>query len=242
MRTKIFRLILIVLVLATACAPYKDRQQVDSLTFPQLGTLIKTNGTLWHATAEQVGTPNWPEPIDLHVQQLPFNKLTYMRYAQFMANAGKINSIAFVDSLPYKPKYVRLQIADKIKMASHLNASENTEVRAYLENDDAYKIVTTWNITFRDALMSKFMAATKVTLCEDSKMGKHLLLAIGTFEERIPFSELQVFDYEYSTFCWGEDRYHRKKIATLLSGKERCPKGSHKKADKVTADKAYLKF
>lgn len=243
MKTDLFHfLVLAVLVFAMACAPFKDRQQTDALTFPELGALIKTNGALWYTTAQQVGTPIWPQPLNIQVQQLPFNKLSYSRYAQYMANAGKINSIAYVDSLPYKPKYVRLQIADKIKLVHHLNDTENVAVRAYLENDDAYKIVTTWNITFRDELMPKFMEATKVTLCEDPKMGKHLLLTMGKQEERIPFSEIQVFGYEYASFCWGEDRYHRKKIETLLSGKERCPKGSHKKAAKVTADRSYLKF
>ncbi|WP_411031575.1 hypothetical protein [Spongiimicrobium sp. 3-5] len=232
----------LIAILFLGCASYKDQKQRNALSFPEIGSVISQKDVLWHKNTSQVGTPKWADPLTITVQELPFNIRSYGIYAKYMANAGKINSIAFVDSLPYKPKYLRLEIADKMELVDLLNSSENNNVRNYLATNSMHKLVTSWNITLPDALIAKLLSATQVTLCEDSRWGKHFLFTTGKQEERLPFSEIQVFDYETATFCWGEDRYHRKKIKALLPEGTNCPKGTFKKADKVESDKSYLKF
>ncbi len=233
---------LVVALLACSCASHKAQYQEASLSFPELGSIVQTKGQLWYATAEQVGRPKWKRSLEVTVQELPFNKKSYTTYATYMAKASKMNGIPYRDSLPYKPKYLRLQLRNKIGLTTQLNHSDNSEVREFIKTDDAYKIVTRLDISVPDVLMPQFLGANQVVLKEGQQRGIHLVLINGKQETTVTFTEVQVFDYEFSSFCWGEDRYHHKRIETLLSGNEKCPKGTFKKAAKVTSDRAYLKF
>lgn len=241
---KVFYLFLFAVLglLMVNCASYQNKQQTASLTTPELGSIIATKGSLWFDTKEQIGAPILADAIVLNVQQLPFNKKSYATYTGHMSKASKINGIPYVDSLPYKPKYVRLQIQDKIGLVAILNNSTNENVRSYLENDDAYKMVSQWDITAPDSLLQQLVRAEMVTLTQNAQ-GKHALkIAQNNQEQKVSFAEIEVFDYDFSTFCWGEDRYHHKLIKTILTSGQNCPKGTFKKAAKVTSDKSYLKF
>lgn len=229
-------------LLLTACGSYQSKQQAASLSVPELGGIVATKGSLWFATAEQIGAPLFEADVPVKVVQLPFNKNSYATYSAHMLRASKINGIAYVDSLPYKPKYVRLQLHDKIGLTEILNNTANKNVRSYLENDDAYKLVTLLDITLPDALLNQLVNADKVTLSQNEKGQQALLLTKNKEEQWVAFSEIEVFDHDFSTFCWGEDKYHNKLIKTILTSGENCPKGTFKKATKVRADKSYLKF
>lgn len=237
------RIIGIVLAMVLfSCAGHKAKYQEAALSLPNLGSIVQTKGALWYALSEQVGSPQWDTPLPINAQELPFNKASYTTYTNYMGKAGKINGIAYTDSLPYKPKYLRLQVVDKIDLVTRLNSKNNTAVREFLENDHAYKIVTSLDVTMADAMLVQFLAASTISLQENTQMGAHLVLTHNKQETKVAFSEIQVFDFGFSSFCWGEDRYHRKQIETILSGTQKCPKGTFKKAAKVESDRLYQKF
>lgn len=223
------------------CSSYKAQKQEALLSFPELGTVIKTKGDLWYSAAEQVGVPDW-SVLKVEAQQLPFNKVSNTEYAKTMQRAGKINSISYNDSLPYKPKYLRLQLLDKLRLTQLLNNKANNGLRSYVSKDDGYKLVTGLDVTVPETEMPTFTQAEAVQLQKD-EFGNIVLVAInGEFEKQYFFSELQVFGYHYNSFCWGVDRYHNLIIENLISEGEKCPKGTYLKASKVNGDKAYLKF
>lgn len=235
-------LILILFLLLYSCASHKAKQQTQTLTFPELSSIIETKGKLWYSSSEQVGRPMQQKPLQIRVQQLPFNKASYAAYSKYMQKASKINSIAYVDSLPYKPKYLRLQVLDKIKLVQLLNSDENKNVRSYLAHNDTYKLVTQWDITMPDNQMVQLLEADAVFLKTDHRKKTQLTFMHGSKKQEVNLSEIEVFSYGFSSFCWGEDRYHNRRIENLLSGNAKCPKGTFKKASKVVADKSYLKF
>jgi len=229
------------LLLLWNCSTYKARMQEALLSFPDLGALVKAKDNLLYSAVEQVGVPDWPV-LSVGVQQLPFNKVSYALYTKYMQRAGKINSIAYNDSLPYKPKYLRLQLLDKLELTQMLNKDENEKLRSFVANDDAYKVITSLDITVPETEMPTFTHAEVLQLQRD-EFGNNILVAIsGDFQKQYFFSELQVFGYHYDNFCWGEDRYHNLIIENLVSEGEKCPKGTYLKASKVEEDRAYLKF
>ncbi len=223
------------------CNAYKAQKQESLLSFPELGTLIKTKGDMWYSAAEQVGIPKWSE-LKVDVKQLPFNRTSYYSYAKFMEQAGKINSISYNDSLPYKPKYLRLQLLDKLGLTNLLNADSHKTLRSYISNDDGYKLVTGLNITVPETEMPSFLQAEAIQLQKDEYDNIVLVVINGELERHYFFSELHVFGYLYSNFCWGEDRYHNMIIENLISEGQKCPKGTYLKASKVNGDRSYLKF
>ncbi|NAY93468.1 hypothetical protein GTQ34_16270, partial [Muricauda sp. JGD-17] len=122
------------------CTTYKSKKQEALLHFPQLGSLVKLKGGFGHRTSEQIGIPDWSR-VNVHAEELPFNKSSYENYAQRMERAGKINSVPYHDSLPYKPKYLRLQLLDKVRLTSILNTEAHKHLRKYIAADQDHKIV-----------------------------------------------------------------------------------------------------
>lgn len=230
-----------ILSIVLSCSSYKAQKQEALLSFPELGTLIKTKGDMWYSAAEQIGVPNW-SVLKVDVKQLPFNKTSYLSYAKYMQQAGKINSIAYTDSLPYKPKYVRVQLLDRIGLTNLLNTEANKELRSYISNDVGYKLVTGLNITIPETEMPSFLQAEAIQLQKDNYDNIVLVIINGERKKEYFFSELQVFDYQYSNFCWGEDIYHNLIIENIISQGQKCSKGTYLKVSKIDNDKSYLKF
>lgn len=234
-------LLAIVILSCIHCSTYKAKKQEALLNFPELGTVIKTSGDMWYSASEQVGVPNW-SVLKVDVKQLPFNRTSYFAYAKYMQEAGKINSISYNDSLPYKPKYLRLKLLDRLGITQLLNNDVHDDLRSYISNDDAYKLVSGLDITVPETEMPGFLQAEAVQLQKDVYNNIVLVVINGEFERRYFFSEFQVFGYQYAHFCWGEDQYHNTIIENLISEGQKCPKGTHLKASKVNGDRSYLKF
>jgi len=242
MRILYYISILLLFFLATACSIIKDKQQEARLNFPHLGSLVKDKKTLWHSASEQIGFPYWEEPLTVNIKEFPFNKKTYTAYATYIQQAGKINSIAYTDSLPYKPKYIQLQLRNKIGLTHLLNTPINDAVRSYLEQDPNYGMVTTLLVTVPDAQLPVLLHTEKVLLQKDHQNHTYLVLQNGTTQTKLQFSELQIFAIETTSFCWGKDRYGKLMIKTLLQTGAKCPKNTYRKITKMDTQKTYLKF
>ncbi len=224
------------------CSSYKAKKQESFLTVPELASIVTARESFMYTTHEQVGVPNWETPLKVHVQELPFNKSSYTTYSMYMQRAGRINSVPYVDSLPYKPKYLRLQLLDKIALAGLLNDEINSDTRAYLEKDEAYKMVTYLDITTADDIIPLLLGAETVILEQDDYKNLYLVLLAGDQEQQLSFYDLQVFDYGLSAFCWGENLQYRKEIQAIIEDGETCPEGTFNKASKANSEKDYLKF
>ena len=233
---------IVILFLIAGCSSYTIQQQTKALSFPELGSIVKAQGSLWYASTEQVGQPHWETPLKVQVQEIPFNKTSYGTYSNYIKRAGKINSVKYIDSLPYKPKYLRLLLSDKIVLTNRLNAVENKETRAYLEKDSDYRIVSALDITLPDSDLELLSDAETVFLEQDAFRNLSLVYLNGEQQIQLSLKNIQTFDFDLSSFCWGEDRYHNKQVEAILDGKEKCPKGTAKKASKITSDRDYLKF
>ncbi len=211
------------------------------LTIPELGDAIHTSREMLTERIQLTGTPKWPS-LKVEVQRMPFNSKSYTAYAQFKRQANQINTIPFNDSLKFKPKFIRVSLADKIELTEHLNAAANTSVRDYLIADDGYKIVTQMDLALSEDKISRFMSAEAIQLVRDDYGSQKLVLINGNQKESYSFSELQVFDFDLSSICWGEDTYHNKKVKNLIKQGERCPKGTFLKPKKMEKTKPYLKL
>ena len=236
-------LFLLVTLLLSSCASYKSKLQTEAVTFPELGSFSNIEGDYWYKSSEQIGAFEMEEPLLVSQQELPFNKATYAKYTKYLENANRINSVAFTDSMPFKPKYIRLQLLDKITLTSLVNNKENTNIRAYLQNDPNFKLITQIDVTTTDELRELF-SQSKTVLLKKGANNKHILLIQNSQGYReIDFSHLEVFSYNYVSFCWGEDRYHSKIIKLLVEGDSGCPAATYKKASKVKSiEKSYLKL
>jgi len=229
------------MLLTISCSSYKAKKQEALLTFPELGAIIKVKGDLSYEAVEQIGVPHW-EQLKVDVQQLPFNRASYLTYAKSKFRAAKRNTIPYKDSLRYPPKYLRVQLLDKLSLTELLNAEESKSIREYLQNDKAHKMVTSLDLALTETDIIFFLGARALQLQKDEFGAVQLVAYSGNAEQRFYFSELEVFQYGYSSFCWDEDQYGTLKIGNITPSGEKCPKGTFLKATKAHPEKEYLKF
>lgn len=224
------------------CATYKAKQQAAAVSFPELASLVQVKDHMLYTSANPMGVPQWSSPLKVQLAQLPFNKAVYSKYASFIQQSAGINSIVYIDSLPVKPKYLKITLTDHISLTKQLNASKNDNVCSYLENNADYKLVTSLFFTVPDAQIPQLLDAEFITLEQDAYKEMKLVLHMGKQKKQMDMKSMEVFDYEYHSFCWGEDQFHNKKIQLLTQGNGKCPKGTEKKATKLKRDQSYLKL
>ena len=229
------------LLLLWGCGSYKAKQQEHQLQMPHLGTVVKTKGGIWYDAAAQIGLPHWKK-LKVTLQEMPFNIESYTTYAKHMYRSGKINSIPYKDSLRYKPKYIRLQLQDKIGFTEMLNNDKHATMRRYLSLDDGHRLVTTLDLALTEVEITEFNEVLAATLEKDKFDNPILVLERVGATRTYLLKDLPIYDYGLSTFCWGEDQYQNMRIENLVDEDEKCPRGTHLKASKLQADKAYLKF
>jgi len=223
------------------CNTYKAKRQEHKLQLPQLGTVVKAKGGVFYDAAAQIGVPNW-QKLKVTIQELPFNYESYTVYAKHMHRAGKINSIPYKDSLRYKPKYIRLQLQDKIGFAQLLNNDEHKTMRRYLSLDDDHRLVTTLDLALTEVEITEFQEVLAASLEKDQFENLILVLERVGATRTYLLKDLPVYNYGLSAFCWGEDQYHNMRIENLVAEDEKCPRGTYLKASKIQVDKSYLKF
>ncbi|MEM8845738.1 MAG: hypothetical protein AAGD17_01435 [Bacteroidota bacterium] len=241
MPANIFLRLLLITGFIVSCSSYKNKKQESLLILPELGTVVQMQGDMLYEASEPTSLPSWPI-LRVEIQQMPFNSSSYTTYAKYKQRAAQINSVPYNDSLPYKPKFLRLTLPDKVKLTQLLNEDGHKALREYLVTDDAYKLVTQLDIAPTENELVNFLNAEAIQLERDNYGSQKLVLVNGEKRRSFFFSELQVFDYAHSTFCWGEDVYHNKKIKSLITDGSRCPKGTFMKPKKMDKVKPYLKL
>ncbi|WP_047415857.1 hypothetical protein [Cellulophaga sp. Hel_I_12] len=226
-----------------SCSSYKNKLQTAAITFPELGSFVKIKGDFWYQSQAQIGILNYEQPLLVSAKAMPFNKASYNKYTNYLKNANRINSVSYTDSMPFKPKYIRLELLDKIELTDLLNNDINNGVRSYLENDRDYKLVTSIDITITDKLRSTLMQAETILLQKDARNKLTVFTVNNNQKIEIDFSHFEVFEYSYVSFCWGADRYHNKIIKALVQKNEACPRDTYTKASKIKSKtKSYLKL
>lgn len=239
MQTRLYLLLSAWLIVS--CAPVREMSNKEK-HMPSIGDIGKHSKSLVHSTFHKVGTPSLKNHIALSVMEFPFTKSKFKKYLEMETAKGKKPRLTYVDSLPNKPKYLCVEIADKIGIKEALNNAHNSGVKTYLENDDQYTIITKIAVTSDKATMTALTKSDALSLIDNRNGNITLELLKGQDRSFINLSTMEVFDYEVSGFCWGETKYGKKQIEALSSNGESCPRGTEKKAYKLDNATSFLKL
>ncbi len=232
--------VLLLAVVLYGCMPLKSVQNYQS-TIPSLGVIGKRNGSFITKGFQQVGFPKLTTPIALTATELPFSKNSFKEYQQLKTQRGEQVEVNYDDSLKVKPKYLRLQVLDKIALTAQLNQGVNTEVRSYLEKDAQCKIVSEIAVYTHPMLVDQLLHAKSIFLNTGITGELEIQFVNKKKKERFALSKRDIFSYGLMSFCWGEDVYGNAKVNTL-STNGNCPEGTEKSAHKLADTKSYLKL
>lgn len=199
----------------------------------QLGNIGYNKMNLFNSNYQNLAFPAYSAPIKVGVSIKPFTKKAYNAYLKTKPYQSATVAISYSDSITVKPRYVRLELADKITVLNALNSQENKDVKRYLGLDMKAKIISSISLALSNKELNTIMAAEAVFLEESSP--KNYVLQLydkGNKTVVIPFKSGVIFDYQTSKACWKEDSYRQLDIVDLVQhGK--CPKGTYSDASRA---------
>ncbi|WP_034045132.1 hypothetical protein [Wocania ichthyoenteri] len=187
--------------------------------------------------------PSYKAPIKLAIKVKGFNKQSFKSFTKAKAVQSANVSINYIDSVANKPKYIQLQIADKVSLIKQLNGKENTQEKRYLSHNPYAKILTSITIAFSQKDIQRITSADAVFLIENSLKTYALQLhKTKGDKEIIAFNEGVVFEYQASNSCWQENSRHNFDIVDLVSALNDCPKKTYRSPKRAKKKINYFKL
>ncbi|WP_411032226.1 hypothetical protein [Spongiimicrobium sp. 3-5] len=234
-------LVLPLAMLLLCCSPTKKITTTNTV-IPDIGEIGKLDITLFHKDFLPVGKPSLIKPITLAARQIPFTKSQFKAYAQLKQGGGEEVPLQYIDSILNKPKYISLEISDRIGLQQQLNGEVNSGAREYLVQDESYGMVTKVSLRTKPSYWETILASDEVYLSQTSTGTHTLEIHQNNTIHFIPFSELEIFEYTTASFCWGLNKYGKEIIKAIPTTGEACPHNTEKKAYKLNENKSYLRF
>lgn len=223
-----------------SCGPLGIGRPIDD-HLPTLGDIGKPSPRFSGKGTGHVGSPALSLPIALSLREVPFTKKKFREYAAIQKGKGREIGISFIDSLPVKPKYIFLEISDRIALTGELNADRNHGVREYLSRDPAHGIVTSISAVGDSRILERLIASDGIFLTKGRNGLMGLEVVKANSRESVPLAELDVFAHEMAGFCWGLDRYGVPRIEAIVPIGTACPQDTERKAYRLDRTKPYFR-
>jgi len=237
--------IFILVISFTSCKSISINKETQKITTQniQLGTVGEQKSFLLEQDYNHTALPNYKTPIKVFVNALNFNKSTFKAFTNAKINQTKKVTINYVDSLEIKPKYLKLDIADRVAVLNTLNSKTNKDVFQFLKNKDESHIVTSISLALSNTDIKAVSNADEVFL-EVTGIKNYALKLYKdkTVKQTILFSDSVVFSYKTSSCCWKQNDKYQLKVVDLAEGGNDCPNQSYKSSKRAKKDINYYKL
>ncbi|AUP79692.1 hypothetical protein [Flavivirga eckloniae] len=242
---KPFLFVCFVFCILQGCKTIDIRQTSQTNTTQQvvLGSIGLGKDFLLQNEFNNTAIPNYKTSLKVAVKVVPFNKQTYKSFIKAKALQPANVKIHYVDSIKNKPKYVKLQIADKVAVIDALNNTENTSVKKYLSNNTNATVLTSISLALNQNNLDALTHADAVFLIEKGLKTYVLkLYKDGKQTQFIQFNQGVVFTYKTSNCCWQENKKHQVDIVDLVTEFNSCPNKTYRSAKRAEKKMSTLNF
>lgn len=233
------------LMLIASCKTVSIQQSNHSTTKQQviMGSVGLDENLVLEHNYSNTAIPNYGNPIKVTAVQVPFSKQTHKAFLKARnVQVANIN-VKYIDSLKDKPKFIKLDIADKVSLIGALNAKENKAVKDYLSTDYNANVVTSISMALDSKKLNDIITADAVFLVQNGlKTYGIQLVNTGNTTETIRFNEGVIFSYDSSNCCWQEDDKHQVNIVDIVIGKTNCPDRTYPSAKRAKRKINYFKL
>jgi hypothetical protein len=144
-----------------------------------------------------------------------------------------------LDSLSFPSAYYELELIDDIGFAMSIN--EDVASREFVKKSKAAGAITKMDAVIKSPIPTTAYTAVFLEEIADDTMG----IVFYNDDERldaISFSEMVIFDYQVSYFCFGKDLRNRIVVMDLVEEGKRCKKPLVRKATKLTKIKKLVDY
>lgn len=229
----------------TSCKTIKINEVSQTATTQQvsLGMVGLNKDFLLQKEFNSAAIPSYKAPVKVMVTIASFNQHDYKNFKKAKALQAANVSVNYIDSLPNKPRYLKLQIADKVGVIQALNNETNSAVKTYLSNNKYTNVLTHISIALNKADFNAMANADAVFLVE--KGVKHYVLQLynhGEKSQLIAFNQGVVFTYKTASCCWQENDKHQLNIVDLVNPLNNCPNKTYRSAIRAKRKMNQIKF
>jgi len=239
----------ILLVLVSSCliscktiSIDKDYQKTTTQNI-QLGTVGEQKNFVLEQDYNHTALPKYQTPIKVNVSVLTFNRTTFKSFSKAKTNQNQGVTINYVDSLENKPKYLKLEIADRVAVLNTLNSKENKDVFNFLQTKTEAHLVSSIALVLSINDITATITADEVFLETTGIKNYALKLYKNKIaQQTILFSDGVVFAYKTSSCCWKQNKKYQLEIVDLVESDDKCPSNTYRFAKRAKNKIDYFKF
>ena len=236
---------IVVSFIVISCKSIKVNQEYQKTTTQnlQLGTVGEQKDFVLEQDYDHVALPVYNIPIKVSISPSSFNKLTYKAFVKAKTSQTQNVAVNYIDTLDTKPKYLKIDIADRVAVLNILNNKTNQDVFQFLKNKDQAHVITSLAVAFKNKQLDILTQADEVFL-EVTGVKNYVLKAYkdNELQQTILFNEGIVFAYKTSSCCWKQNDKYQLEIIDLAEGNNKCPNQSYKSANRAKKEINYFKL
>lgn len=240
-----YSIALILVTFFISCKSIKVNQEFQKTTTQnlQLGTVGEQKDFILEQDYNHVALPVYNIPIKVNVSPLSFNKSSYNAFVKAKPSQTQKVAVNYIDTLDAKPKYLKIDIADRVVVLNTLNSKTNQDVFQFLKNKDQAHVITSLTVVFNNNQLEVLSQADEVSL-EVTGVKNYALKAYkdNILQQTILFNEGVVFAYKTSSCCWKQNDKYQIEIIDLAEGNNKCPNQSYKSANRAKKEINYFKL
>ena len=216
--------------------------QKPTIDYVEIGTIGKSKQAISTKKFITTSIPQLKHKIRIHATVLNFNKIRYKRYRKSAKKQNSNVDVNYIDSILDKPKYVKLEIIDKVQLLQELNEEYNTTLQTYLQNSTLNKLIVDVLAYLDNIDLNNLSKAEEIYLV-NNKPKKYTLELIksGKSFAMIDLSKTITFGYTTASFCWKKENGKVIMVNFLRRG-NKCVKSTYKKVSKLEKKVNYLKL
>lgn len=212
----------------------------QQLTVGSIGT--KENYILQKSFVSSA-VPRYPEPIKIAITLKTFNKYTYTLYSKSQNLKSSGITLNYVDSLPDKPKYLQLSLADKVGVIAALNHEANIGVKDYLSHNDGDGIISSISMALQEIDLEAVTTSDAVFLIEKGYKNYALqLYNNGKIMRTVDFNQGVIFEYKTVNCCWHKNKRQQLNIVDLVGIYNHCPNQTYRSVKRANKKENYYKI
>ncbi|MDH7445311.1 hypothetical protein [Aquimarina sp. 2201CG14-23] len=185
--------------------------------------------------------PTYKKAIRTGITTTNFDKATYKAY--LAASQHNAQQITYVDSLDNKPQFLKIELIDWVTTIAELEEAYNQQTIEYLKRQEDAEIISSVSMAVSQDMINEMHTAEAVFLINKNyKQYELSLVKNGKPYKTIDFSDVTIFGYRLSYFCWGENDKRRVTLFDIVDENDNCPKNTYKNAEKAKDKIDYFKL
>ncbi|WP_290698282.1 hypothetical protein [Lacinutrix sp.] len=235
----------LIVAFITSCKTISIAQDYQKTTTQniQLGTVGEQKNFVLEQDYNHTALPKYQTPIKVNVSVLDFNKTIHKAFANAKENQNQAITVNYVDSLKRKPKYLKLEIADRVAVLNALNSKENKDVFSFLETKTEAHLISSIALALNPNDLIAITAADEVFLEVTGIKNYALKLYKNKLvQQTIMFNDGVVFAYKTSSCCWKQNDKYQLEIVDLVQGRDKCPSDTYRFAKRAKKKIDYYKL